>query len=216
MTRFSLMKQLSALLAVMGLSAMPVAQADTIINIKGYGTDGAGTRSNIAYPLAPGYTFASNGLINPVTLMLSAGDYLLSDAWGKPGALYDTWNFQKGAYGSWATHFIITEVVNNGYKVLFDLSYTDPACTNHYCAWSTEEAARDAFFNAAPVVLHLGTDSTLAFVSADYNLSDNLGGVSLYIASPSEASVPEPGSLGLILAGLGLVGLNTRRRNNPK
>ena len=85
---------------IVGLLAFPAAHADTIVNIKGYGSDGAG--ANIySYPVAPGSMLSASTLFNPVEITLAAGDYVLSDAWGKSGALYDAWNFQVSAPGSW-------------------------------------------------------------------------------------------------------------------
>lgn len=193
----------AALLACVG----PAAQAQGIVNIQGYGADGAG--ANIfSYPVAAGTPV---DLFNPVVVSFAAGDYLLSSAWGLPGALYDTWNFESTAAGSWASHFVAAEVLPGGqYRALVDgVSLLDPSCHNHFCAWDTREEATAAFLATPPFLLHLAADTQVAFVSADYYLPDNLGGISLQVTA-----VPEPGSALLLLAGLSLV-LGARRAARP-
>jgi len=183
------------------------AKADTIVNIKGFDNDGAG--ANIfAYPVAPGTVV---DLFNPVLVDLQAGDYLIADAWGKAGALYDAWNFQIGAAGSWASHFVAAKPLGgNQYSVLIDgISLLEPTCKNHFCAWDTQAEAAAAFAATPPFRLHLAQDTTVAFVSADYYLPDNSGGISL-----SVTAVPEPESWAMLLAGLTVLGLR-RRRANP-
>jgi hypothetical protein len=195
-------------LALLLVGTVTAAQADTLVNIKGYGDDGAGANIT-AYPVAPGTLV---NLFNPVLVSLSAGSYSLSDAWGVPGALYDTWNFQTGAPGSWASHYVAAEVLPSGqYQVLVDgLSLLDPACANHFCAWSTREQAVAAFLATPAYTFTLGHDATVAFVSADYYLLDNDGGISLSITA---VPVPEPATWGLLLAGgPALSGLAARRR----
>lgn len=191
-----------------GLCASASAQ---IVNIKGYGDDGAG--ANIyGYPVSPGTNVS---LFNPVTLTLGAGDYLISDAWGQAGALYDAWNFQTTVPGSWASHFVVASSNGeSGYTLLLDAGTAgDPTCTYHYCAWLTEQQASDQFLATAPFALHLGKTTTLAFASADYALGDNAGGISLSVQPVGiAAAVPEPETYALMLAGLAFVGGIARRR----
>jgi hypothetical protein len=197
-----------AALALSLASAFNAAQADTLVNIKGYGADGAG--ANIfAYPVAPGTLV---DLFNPVLVSLSAGNYALTDAWGAPGALYDTWNFETAAAGSWASHYVAAEVLPGGqYRVLVDgVSLLDPACTNHFCAWSTRAQAVAAFLATPAYTFTLSQAATVAFVSADYFLPDNDGGISLWIAA---VPVPEPATAAMALAGgAALAALAARRR----
>lgn len=185
----------AALLALSGPAAMA---GDFVVNIQGFGSDGAGTTSPEAYPLAPGALIA---LSNPVLVPLAAGSYSLRDAWGLPDALYDTWNFERDAPGSWASHYVAALVLPGGqYRVLVDgISLLDPACSNHFCAWDTQAQAAAAFAATPAYVFTLTEPATVAFVSADHFLPDNLGGISLQV---SALPVPEPAPAASLLAGL--------------
>lgn len=189
------------LLALASALAAPAAQAD-IVNIQGFGAGGAG--ANIfSYPVAVGTVV---DLFNPVLVSLQAGTYELRSAWGLAGALYDTWNFEAPAAGSWGSHYVAAEVQAGGvYSLLVDgLSLTDPTCHNHFCAWDTRDQATAAFLATPAYHFTLARDATVAFASADYFLPDNLGGISLLITPlGTAAAVPEPGAL--VLSALGLV-----------
>ncbi|MCE4554049.1 PEP-CTERM sorting domain-containing protein [Roseateles cellulosilyticus] len=192
--------------AVAAFALAGAAHADTLVNIKGFGADGAGA-DIYSYPVAPG-TIVS--LFNPVLVDLPAGDYLLGNAWGRPGALYDTWNFQADAAGSWGSHFVAAEVLGGGqYRMLVDgVSLKEPTCKNHFCAWDTQAEARAAFLATPPFTMRLDHAATIAFASADYYLPDNLGGISLLITA---APVPEPATFGLLGLGLALLGARASR-----
>jgi hypothetical protein len=189
-----------ALSLPLSLALAGIAQAD-IVNINGAGDDGAGAVI-YGYPVSPGTAVS---LFNPVEITLGAGDYLISDAWGQDGAMYDAWNFQSTVDGSWAAHFVVAAVNDGSYTVLLDASEAgDPSCTYHFCGWLTEQQASDQFLATAPFHLHLDNTTLLAFASADYALGDNLGGMSLSITPESTdvPAVPEPGSYALMLGGL--------------
>jgi hypothetical protein len=198
-----------AALALSVAGAFTAAQADTLINIAGAGDGGAGTLSPLSYPLGAGTVI---DLVNPVLLSVAAGSYSLVDAWGLPGALYDTWNFQLTAPGSWASHYVAAELLPSGrYGVLVDgVSLLDPTCSNHFCAWNTRAEATAAFLATPAYTFTLDHAATVAFVSADYFLPDNDGGISLLL---SAVPVPEPASGSLWLAGgAAVAGLAARRR----
>lgn len=198
------------LLALASALAAPAAQAG-IVNIQGFGAAGAG--ANIFnYPVAVGTVV---DLFNPVLISLQAGTYELSSAWGQSDALYDTWNFQSAVAGSWLSHYVVAEVLAGGvYSVLVDgLSSADPTCHNHFCAWDTRDEATAAFLATPAYRFTLAHDATVALVSADYFLPDNLGGISLLLAPvDTNAAVPEPGALTLSLGGLALLAGARRRR----
>jgi hypothetical protein len=107
---------------------------------------------------------------------------------------------------------VAAELLSDGqYRVLVDgVSLLDPACTNHFCAWSTRAQAVAAFLATPAYSFTLSQAATVAFVSADYFLPDNDGGISLTIAA---LPVPEPASWALVLAGgAALTGLGAIRR----
>jgi opacity protein-like surface antigen len=192
--------------AALALCATFGSQAQDIINIQGYGAGGAG--ANIySYPVAPGTLV---DLFNPVLVSLPAGSYELVDAWGLPGAIYDTWNFEQSAPGSWASHYVAAEVLaGGGYRLLVDgTSLLDPACTNHFCAWDTRAQAAAAFLATPAYRFTLATPGVVAFAAADYFLPDNLGGVSLLLTP-----VIEPPTAVLLMAGLGLLLAGRRKRH---
>ncbi len=170
------------------LLATASAQADTLVNIQGYGPDGAGTLSPLSYPLPAGTVI---DLVRPVLLTLPAGSYSLVDAWGLPGALYDTWNFQVPEPGSWRSHYVLAEQLPDGrFSVLVDgLSIGEPTCQYHFCAWGTRAEATAAFLATPAYHFTLSRATTVGFVTADYFLPDNDGGISLLL---SAVPVPEP------------------------
>ena len=183
----------AALAAALVLGAGAAQADELIVNVPGFS---AGTADPQAYPLLPGTVLA---LVNPVLMPLPAGSYTLRDAWGLPGAMYDTWNFQSSAPGSWLSHYVAAlQRPDGSYEVLVDrLSLQEPGCANHFCAWSTQPEAAAAFAATPAYGFTLASAGTVAFVSADHYLPDNLGGISLTVSA-----VPEPGPTTLLLAGL--------------
>ncbi|MEO5688988.1 MAG: PEP-CTERM sorting domain-containing protein [Burkholderiaceae bacterium] len=206
---------LSALLtAALGAVAFCApAHAGTIVNIQAY-TSGASIGAGIDYPFAAVGTTVH--FDHPNTLQLAAGDYTITDAWGQAGALYDAWNFQLGADGSWTDHFSVGAWQGNAdspsaYTLLIDGLPGSGA--GHYGGYFVEGDANASFLAHAPYTLHLDQDTLVGFAAPDYALWDNAGGISLEIdrvGGPS--AVPEPTNVMLMLAGLGVMAGIARRR----
>ncbi|MDE2370789.1 MAG: PEP-CTERM sorting domain-containing protein [Burkholderiales bacterium] len=182
------------------------AEAQTIVDIKGYGADGAGVAAAYGYPLLPGTTIS---MTHPVLVSLAAGDYAISDAWGLPGALYDAWDYNVSQAGTWDSHFYaaVQQGRSTAYTLLLDgLSLRQSPCTNPNCSWSTEAQASAAFLATPAFALHLAQPTVVAFSSTDYALGDNAGGMSLLVTA-----VPEPPAALLIVAGLAWLGARRLR-----
>ena len=197
-----LLMGLGLLVAALGQAE---AQAQTIVNIKGFG-DGSGVTVPLSYPLAVGTVIT---MTNPVLVSLKAGDYLLADAWGQAGALYDAWNYELSAAGSWDSHFYAAVRQGTGptFSLLLDaLSLRNPQCIYHNCSWPTEAQAAAAFLQTPAFHLHLAADTVVAFSSTDYFLADNAGGMSISITA-----VPEPARAVSMLGGLALLVGQLRR-----
>ena len=82
---------------------------------------------------------------------------------------------------------------------------------------SWEPTAGEAFYNSAnlPIEITLATSDTLRFYVLDWNLTDNIGGVSIRIDKvPTPSPVPEPTTL--LLFGSGALGLLAHRRRQRK
>ncbi len=204
--------------AVLGAaaSASGAAHADTtIVNINGAGQNGAGVATSYAYPLLPGSLIT---MVNPVVVNLAAGDYTISDGWGQSGALYDAWNYQLAAPGSWDSHFYVgvEQGTTSTYQLLIDgLSNRDPSCTYHNCSWATEALASAAFLATPSFALHLAADAAVSFSSTDFYLVDNAGGISLAVTplvSTQPGTVPEPSEYLLLLLALPMI-LCLRRKS---
>lgn len=170
----------------------PAARA-VVVNIDashGFSYDGGGSDPA---PL-PGQHI--NLIGSPVTLSLGAGDWRITNAAGQPGALFGAWSYNVGT-SSWAWAFVAADEATR--QVLF---YAE--------AGGGSSAAQVA---ALPQVVDFQLDFSLAapttvlFTLRDYYVPDNAGGISIDV-SP----VPEPASVGLLLAGLALLGGLQRHR----
>jgi hypothetical protein len=148
--------------------AITYAQAtDTLVNINGSGDDGSGVTASYSYPLSPGSTIS---MTNPVLVYLKGGDYLVFDASGEQGALYDAWNFKLSRGGSSDSHFYVAvqQGTSKSYTLLLDgLSLRDPSCSNVNCSWDTEDQTSQAFLRTAPFRLHIDQDEVVAFSLSD-------------------------------------------------
>jgi hypothetical protein len=193
------------------LAVCAPAHAGTIVNIQGY-SSGPSIGAGIENPFAAvGSTVRFD---HPNTLQLAAGDYAITDAWGRPGALYDAWNFQLGVDGSWTDHFSVGAWQGNAdnlsaYTLLIDGMPGTGA--GHFGGYFAESDANASFLAHAPFLLHLDADTLVGFVAPDYALFDNAGGVSLEIDRIGPSAVPEPANVMLMLAGLAVMASIARR-----
>ena len=190
--------KLTTSLAVVALLACTLsANAQTIVNIDsshGFTFDGGGSDPA---PL-PGQHI--NLIGTPVQLTLGAGTYEITNAAGLPGADFTAWSYNVGS-SSWAWAFVMA----------------DDATRNVLLYGEAGGASSAAAVAALPSVQNFSTTfalagtTTLDFTLRDYYVPDNAGGISLKISQVS--AVPEPASVGLMSAGLGLLLLRGRRRN---
>jgi hypothetical protein len=186
----------SLIAAAIALGATTLAQAQ-IVNIDathGFTFDRGGSDP------APQPGQHLNLIGAPVQLTLGPGDYLVTNAWGLPGALFKAYSFNLGT-SSWAWAFVVADDATR--KTLF---YQE-------AGYITSSAAAVA---ALPAVQNfsysfsLPATTTLDFTLRDYYVNDNGGGISLKIAQIGV--VPEPAPAALLLAGLAWVGCGARRR----
>lgn len=198
-------------LAAAGALALCGTARATVVNIQAY-TDGTSVGSSVDNPnLSVGATAVFH---DAVTLTLAAGDYVISDGAGLPGAEYDAWNFETSVGGSWTNHFWIGAYQSGpssgaDYTILIDGQ--DGGGPGHFGGFNTEADASAAFEASAPISLHLAQETTIGFTSTDYDLQDNLGGISLSVVAAA-SPVPEPASMASILAGLVALGAVALRR----
>jgi len=191
------------------LTMSVAAHGAVVVNVPG-AAGGAGTVSPVSYPVVAGTVL---DVFNPVLLDLAAGDYVITPtvAGLTPGAQYTAWNFQASAPGSWGNHFVAGKMLSGTrMSVLLDVTTRlEPTCKNHFCAYDTEAQAVQAWLATPVFKFSLQSAATVGFVSADYYLPDNLGGISFILSSA--AAVPEPSSALLLLSGLTLVGCTVVR-----
>lgn len=178
----------------------PIVQAGIVVNIGGtqYGfsfpTDPAPVPGQIITPIT------STGSLNQ--LVLGPGTYSVSNATGLPGANpdFDAWRYNLG--NNWVWNFVISD--NATSKVLL------------YGEAGGIQTTRSAIANQASVQnftssFTLPATTTVNFMIRDYYLPDNFGGVSLLVEGGNQ-SVPEPGSLAIMLGGLSSLGICLWRR----
>ena len=115
----------------------------------------------------------------PVALVLSAGCYQVADASGKSGAIYDALNYHVGVANDWAWQYRIVNV-QTGATILYVAAPTNESPATHY---ASELQASNAGHALGAQTFCLSTTTTVGFVVDDNYLPDNIGGVSLLVAS---------------------------------
>ncbi len=185
--------RITALLALV-LAAPAVAPAGVVVNIDArlYGYAESATIPAVGEAVTPVF----DGVGDPYTLDLTAGTYNVTNASGRPNALFDAFRFNVSTGESWVWNFLITNASDGNKAVLFGEGSGLGATAADVAAQSAVQDYTGYFTLAA--------DATLRFMIRDYYLGDNAGGVSLLIEEVGQigpVAVPEP--TGLVLLGAG-------------
>ena len=177
------------------LAIMGPAKA-TVVNISAV-TTGCTPCNGNPHPQV-GDTLTS--VISPVQLTLEPGTYTVANGAGAPGANPDftAWNFNSSG-ANWVWAFLI---VNDATLQVV----MDGCCEQIYSTQAA--AATDPFAQSFSQMFTLTQQTTLDFVTEDYDPGDNLGGVALEIVPESSAALSQMASI----AGLVLLG----RRRRPR
>ncbi len=139
-----------------------------------------------------------NSASNPISLMLSAGTYSVDYIGQNDGGAYDGWNAWGGRVDSrvgWMNRYVV--------------SSTD--FSQEYTSGSRYGTALTALQNALDSTFTLTSDTLVNFSVRDSNYADNVGGVSLRVASVASQAVPEPASM-LGLLAVGSIGVSSLKR----
>lgn len=207
--------------SILAIALCGTARAGTIVDI--LGTVSGCTICNAPTSIEPGTTFASSGLIAPVTQTFAAGTYTFANAdplapGGTPDT-YSAWAFNgSGNGGNWVWSFVVASVSAGTATILMD-DYTNATeSTQAAQALLTGTTDWDGTTQLASTStagftdsLTLASATTLYFFIDDYFVPDNAGGVALNITATS-GSVPEPSAfipLGLALLGIASLRLRT-------
>lgn len=174
----------------------------TIVNI-----DAAVTGcTNYAYcggqHLAPGVLLQAD-LLAPTSVTLDAGTYTITNGSGEVGANpnFTSWNYNTGG-DNWVWAFM---AIDHATKIVV----VEGCCGQLFT--TKAGAASQAFAQNYSTTFTLASTTTLDFITEDYIPGDNAGGVALKITG-GVAPVPEPETLAMLLAGLGVVGYAVRRK----
>ncbi|WP_165063412.1 PEP-CTERM sorting domain-containing protein [Paludisphaera rhizosphaerae] len=185
------------------------ASADVIVNINSsyYGYAESGLAPTVGQVVTP-ISEAPGGGLNQ--LILTAGTYMVTNAYGEVGALYNAFRFNESSSGqNWAWSFLISNESDANKTVLFGMGSA--------LGSSAAEVASQAAVQNFTAYFTLSTNAVLNFMVRDNAVGDNTGGVSLRITQVSGTgiqAVPEPA--GLVLLGIGAlasIGLAARRRS---
>ena len=148
-----------------------------------------------------------NTTSNPFELMLSAGTYSVTQIGTADGGAYDAWN-------AWGANRVSGCDDNgagcrNGWLNSYAISSNDFDQTasnkNRY------DSPLTALQNAVDSTFTLTSDTLVDFSIKDSAYGDNVGGVSLRVASVASQAVPEPASM-LGLLAVGSIGVSSLKR----
>lgn len=188
--------------AAAAISAMASAGQIVDIDATKYGCSQCNSPSNIL----PG-TVLSNIYSPKLQLTLGPGTYTITNNDANGTDYYSAWQFNGGP-GNWVWSFVAANdatstVLMDDY--VFPVDTTQSAMSNQTgtTTWdgNTQLSATSTALFTDQLVLSATT--TVDFFIDDYFLGDNTGGVSLLISGGS-TTAPEPASIALTLAGLGV------------
>jgi hypothetical protein len=112
-----------------------------------------------------------NGFVNPVTLTLPPGHYVLSDGFGHPNALYGAYNQYATAYDDWYWNFTVGNIANG--SAILTMGEATP--------YQLRRLAVEAGRKLPHMFLTLPTTTTLEFGVDDSYVTDNSGGISVLV-----------------------------------
>lgn len=191
------------------LATPGLAPADVIVNINAgyYGYAESGLAPKVGQVVTP-ISEAPGGGLNQ--LSLTAGTYMVTNAYGEVGALYNAFRFNEAQTGgNWSWSFVIANESDSNKTLLYGMGAS--------LGSSAAEVASQASVQNFTAYFTLTANAVLNFMVRDNVVGDNTGGVSLRISQvPGTGiqAVPEPA--GLVLLGIGAlasIGLAARRRS---
>lgn len=121
-------------------------------------------------------------------------------------------SFNLGAVNAGDTLTLVMRNLTLGAQVYSDptlnAAYDGVGATGHNHIYSTAYTATSPLFSGVPVGIYVGFED-LPFPGADYNYDDES-----FVFTNVAVAVPEPQTYALLLAGLGVAGVMTRRRQS--
>jgi hypothetical protein len=170
--------------------------------------------------VTPGTTITD--LYSPVQVVLGAGTYSVTNA--ATTGMYSAWNFEGPVSSNWVWSFVAAIDTGGGTGTSLLDDYIGGTASYPNGVYATQALAAGATgISTYDDLTTLSGTSTAGFVDSftlastktvdffidDYGLGDNAGGIALNVtcasgacASVTQSAVPEPGSIGLTLAGL--------------
>lgn len=185
----------AGLLALL-MAAPGFASADVIVNIDAryYGYQESAVVPAVGQAVTP-INEAPGGAPNQI--ILTAGTYEVTNAFGQVGALFNAFHFNEATTGeNWAWNFLISNASDGNKTVLFG--------TGVELGATAADVASQPSVQQFVARFTLTTNAVLNLMIRDNAVGDNEGGVSLLIKQVSGSGIepaPEPG--GLVLMGIG-------------
>ncbi len=194
------------------LATCVAASAGTVVDIDAtlQGCSQCNSPSNIL----PG-TVLSDIYTPKVQLVLGPGTYTITNADPNGTDQFGGWRYDSG--NQWVWSFVVANDATG--VVLMDdyVNNTDSSEAAIANQTGTTTFDGNTMLSATSTAgftdtLVLASTTTLDFFVDDFALGDNAGGVALLISGGSVSSTPEPGSIGLTLAGLSVCAMALRKK----